>query len=233
MEAFEQFGYNRVASERRSQKVSLIDLNREGHYKIVPLIDPDLHPKGARLAARLLDPDAFIFSSAMLKTHDTVVATLSVKNMAMGAPLHSVAGETPQWNDKRVTHNALRQTYYNLFLNAQALKPFWGVAVIDGFEGMEGDGPSRGTAVDSKVAIASTDFVAADRVGLELMGIDPAWPGYLRFCGEFGIGQYDLSKIEVRGAAIASAARKYALHRNIQRELQWIGPMSAEPPKIG
>ena len=111
MDGFEQFGYNRLASERRSQKVQLIDLNREAHYRIVPLIDADLHAKPARLAARLMDPDALVFSSAMLKTHDTVVATMSIKNMAMGAPLHSVRGETPRWNDKRVTHNALRQTH--------------------------------------------------------------------------------------------------------------------------
>ena len=54
----------------------------------MPLIDFDMHPAPVRLAARLLDPDAFIICSAMLKTHNTVVATLSVKNMVLGAPLH-------------------------------------------------------------------------------------------------------------------------------------------------
>jgi hypothetical protein len=40
-----------------------------------------------RLAARLLDPDAFIIASATLKTHDKVVARLSEKDMALGAPV--------------------------------------------------------------------------------------------------------------------------------------------------
>jgi uncharacterized protein (DUF362 family) len=162
-----------------------------------------------------------------------MVATLAVKNMALGAPLHSIPGEGRYWNDKRVVHNALRQTHFNLFLTAQALHPFWGAAVIDAYEGMEGDGPMSGTAVPARLAIASTDFVAADRVALETMGIDPSWVGYLRFCGDLGIGQYDLSKIEVRGAKLADVKRKYRLHPNIGRELEWMGPLRNLPPQIG
>src|ERR1039457_2200344 len=33
LHGFEQFGYNRLVTERRSQKVQLIDLNREAKYK--------------------------------------------------------------------------------------------------------------------------------------------------------------------------------------------------------
>jgi uncharacterized protein (DUF362 family) len=233
MQGFEQFQYNRVASERRSQNVELVDLNREGTYKVIPLINYDLHAARARLAARMFDPDAFIICSCMLKTHNTVVATLSIKNMALGAPLHNVPNQTPRFNDKRVTHNGLRQTQYNIFLSAQAMRPYWGATVIDGWEGMEGNGPSSGTPVPSRIAIASTDYVAADRVAVEAMGINPEWMGYLRFCGDFGVGEFDLNKIEVRGEKIADVARKYRLHADIERELQWMGPMTDIPPKVG
>jgi len=222
MEAFESFQYPRLARERR---VQLIDLNREGRYRRVALLDADLHMAPARFAARLLEPDAFVLCSAILKTHDAVVATLAVKNMGMGAPLHSPRGASPAWNDKRIAHNGLRQTNYNIFLAAQAMRPYWGAAVIDGFEGMEGAGPNDGTPVPSRIAIASTDFVAADRAGLEAMGIDPSWVGYLRYCGDSGIGQYDLNKIEIRGEPIASVRRKYQLHPRIQRELEWMEPL--------
>src|SRR5579872_4861147 len=178
LEGYDNFGYPRAASDHRSQNVKLIDLNREASYKTVAMMDFDLHAKPARFAARLFDPDAFIICAAMLKTHNVVVASLSVKNMALGAPLHSAPREKP-WNDKRVVHNGLRQTHYNIFLGAQALKPFWGAAVIDGYEGMEGNGPASGTPVPSRIAIASTDFVAADRVGVEAMGINADWMGYL------------------------------------------------------
>jgi uncharacterized protein (DUF362 family) len=232
MDGYEQFGYFKLKTERKSQKVELVDLNREASIKVLPLINYDLHAAPARLAGRLFDPDAFVICAAMLKTHNTVVATLSVKNMALGAPLHGV-GRDARWNDKRVTHNGLRQTQYNIFLSAQAMAPYWHAAVIDGYEGMEGNGPSSGTPVPSRIAIASRDFIAADRVGVETMGIDPTWMGYLRFCGDFGIGQYDLSKIDVRGEKIASVARKYQLHRDIERELEWMGPMKDLPPKVG
>ena len=168
----------------------------------------------------------------MLKTHNVAVATLSIKNMALGAPLHSKPGES-RWNDKRVAHNGLRQTQYNMFLMAQALKPHFGTAVIDGYEGMEGNGPSSGTPVPSRLAIASTDFVSADRVAVETMGINPDWMGYLRFCADFGIGQYDLNQIDVRGEKIEAVRRKYLLHRDIERELEWMGPLKDLPPKLG
>jgi uncharacterized protein (DUF362 family) len=232
LRGFEEFGYNRLVTERRSQKVQLIDLNREAKYKAIPLIDYDLHAVSTRLAARLFDPDAYVICAAMLKTHNVMVATLSIKNMAVGAPLHSVPGEAP-WNDKRKTHNGVRQTHYNIFLTQQTMKPFLGAAVIDGYEGMEGNGPSSGTPVPSRIAIASTDYVAADRVGVETMGINPEWMGYLRFCGEFGVGRYDLAKIDIRGEKIEAVRRKYALHQDIERELQWMGPMLELPTKLG
>jgi uncharacterized protein (DUF362 family) len=232
LEGFEEFGYNRLATERRSQKVQLIDLNREAKYKAIPLIDYDLHAVSTRLAARLFDPDAFVICAAVMKTHNVMVATLSIKNMGLGAPLHSAPGEKP-WNDKRKTHNGLRQTHYNVFLTTEALKPFLGAAVIDGYEGMEGNGPGSGTPVPSRLAIASTDYVAADRVGVEAMGINADWLGYLRFCSEFGLGRYDLAKIDVRGEKIAAVRRKYLLHQDIDRELQWMGPLVDLPPKMG
>ena len=232
LRGFEEFGYNRLATERRSSKVQLIDLNREAKYKAIPLIDYDLHAVSTRLAARLFDPDAYVICAAMLKTHNVMVATLSIKNMAIGAPLHSVPGEQP-WNDKRKTHNGVRQTHYNIFLTQQTMKPFLGAAVIDGYEGMEGNGPSSGTPVPSRLAIASTDYVAADRVGVEVMGINPEWMGYLRFCSEFGVGQYDLAKIDVRGEKLEAVRRKYQLHQDIERELQWMGPMLELPTKLG
>jgi len=232
LHGFEEFGYNRLATERRSQKVQLIDLNREAKFKAIPLIDYDLHAVSTRLAARLFDPDAYVICAAMLKTHNVMVATLSIKNMALGAPLHSVPGEKP-WNDKRKTHNGLRQTHYNIFLTQQIMHPFLGAAVIDGYEGMEGNGPSSGTPVPSRLAIASTDYVAADRVGVETMGINPDWMGYLRYCAEFGVGQYDLAKIDIRGEKIEAVRRKYLLHQDIERELQWMGPMLELPSKLG
>jgi uncharacterized protein (DUF362 family) len=233
MEGFENFKYTQVAAEHKSQKVNLIDLNEEARYVLLPLIDFDMHVVPVRLAARLLDPDAFIISAAMLKTHNMAIATLSMKNMILGAPLHQAPKETKRWNDKRRYHVGIRQSLYNFFLTAQKMQPYWGAAVIDGFEGMEGNGPSMGTPVASRIAIASTDFIAADRVGAETMGIDPNWLGWLKYSGEVGLGQWDLSQIDVQGAQIAAVQKKYRLHADVDRMLKWRGPLEELPPNLG
>lgn len=231
-EAFENFKYNQLEKERKSQKVTLVDLNRDGRYQVISVLDNDLHPVPVRIAAALVDPDAFIVSSAMLKTHNSVVATMTTKNMLLGAPLHGPE-RRPSWNDKRKYHFSVRHTHYNMLLTAQKIQPYWGVAVIDGFEGMEGKGPAWGTPVPSRIAIASTDFIAADRVGVEAMGINPDWVGYLRYCAEFGLGQYDLSKINIIGPSVASVAKKYQLHPDIDKELKWMGPLQQTSPSLG
>ena len=229
-EAYENFRYTRLLSEYRSLKVSLVDLNKEARYEVASIIDRDLHAMPVRLAARLLDPDAFVISAAITKTHNDVVATMAVKNMVLGAPLHHAPGETPRWSDKPKFHSGVRQLNYNLLTTAQRMAANWGVALIDGFEGMEGNGPVSGTPVASRIAITSTDFIAADRVAVEAMGVNPDWVGYLRYCWQEGLGQYDLSKIAVLGPSIASVRRPYRLHADVERQLRWMGPLSEQPP---
>lgn len=230
---YEHFGYTKVPAEHKGRDVKLVDLNAEARFSVLHILDDHLHLQPVRLAERLLDPEAYVICSTQMKTHNAVVATLSIKNMALGAPLHSAPGETKRWSDKRRYHVGIRQMHYNITLTAQRMKPFWGAAVIDGFEGMEGNGPNSGLPVASRLAIASTDFVAADRVGVECMGINPEWVGYLNYCNEIGVGRYDLAKIDLRGTAIADAKKPYQLHRDIERMLQWMGPMTELPGKLG
>jgi hypothetical protein len=42
-----------------------------------------------------------------------------------------------------------------------------------------------------------------------------------------------LAKIDIRGEKIEAVRRKYLLHRDIERELQWMGPMLELPTKLG
>jgi uncharacterized protein (DUF362 family) len=225
-DAYENFLYNRVLTEYRHLKVSLVDLNEDTRPLIHEIVDRDLHLTQVRLASRLFDPDAYILGCAILKAHDNVVATLSLKNMVMAAPLHNARGETAKWHDKARYHQGYRQIQMNIALTAKRMRPFWGATVIDGFEGMEGEGPLRGTPVPSRLAIASTDFVAADRVGVETMGVNPAWPGYLQYCCDAGLGQYDLAKIELRGSVKLSEVRRiYKLHPRVDKQIEWLGPL--------
>jgi uncharacterized protein (DUF362 family) len=232
-EGFDHFRYQQVIAEHKPLPLSLVDLNEEAKYETHTILNGDLHAVPVRLAARLLDPEAYIICAAMLKTHNVVLATLCVKNMALGAPLHSPRKGTPQWNDKRLYHGGVRQTHVDIMLTAQRLRPYWGAAVIDGYEGMEGNGPTGGTLVPSRLAIASTDYIAADRVGVAAMGIDPSWVGYLSFCAQCGLGQYDLAQIDIRGAKLAEVTKKYRMSDQIERELRWMGPLKEVPEKLG
>jgi uncharacterized protein (DUF362 family) len=226
-DAYENFLYNRVTSEYRGLKISLVDLNEDPRPLVHEIVDRDLHLTQVRLASRLFDPDAFQLGCAILKVHDNVVATLSVKNMVMAAPMHNARKELVKWHDKSRYHQGYRQIQMNVALTAKRMRPFWGATVIDGFEGMEGEGPMRGTAVPSRVAIASTDFVAADRVGVECMGVEPTWPGYLQYCCDAGLGQYDLGKVDLRSAVkLAEVRRTYKLHPRVDKQIEWMGPLA-------
>lgn len=210
----------------RPLKINFVDLNEDPRPLVHEIVDRDLHLTQVRLASRLFDPDAFILGCAILKAHDNVVATLSVKNLVMAAPLHNARNETAKWHDKARYHQGYRQIQMNIALTAKRMRPYWGATVIDGFEGMEGEGPLRGTPVPSRLAIASTDFVAADRVGVECMGVNPAWPGYLQYCCDAGLGQYDLAQIDLRGSAtLPEVRRTYKLHPRVDKQIEWLGPL--------
>ena len=58
------------------------------------------------------------------------------------------------------------------------------VTVIDGYIGMEGLGPSGGDPVKADFALASTDAIAADIMGVVLMGRDPAEVPHLKLVCE-------------------------------------------------
>jgi uncharacterized protein (DUF362 family) len=230
MLAFDNFYYNRLVSEYPRLRVSLIDLNEEGKYVVIPTMDSNVHLTAARIAQRNVDPDAFIVCAAIPKTHESMIMTAAVKNMVMGSPLRSSRKESAAWSDKRKIHvRGYQQHNYNIYMVAERLAPHWNLAVLDGYEGMEGNGPIRGDAVPHRIAIASRDFVAADRVAVEAMGVDPTWVGYLQYCGATGLGNYDLSRIDVRGETIASVARKYKMNSNFDKEIQWMSPLDPGP----
>ena len=205
-EGYENFGYTSLVNE---YGVELRDLNTDT-CEYLYVIDSRLHPLPLRIAKTVLDPDAYIISACNLKTHDSVVATLSLKNLLVGMILYG---------DKSKIHQGTKEINFNLFLLAQRVKPH--LAVIDGFTGMQGSGPVSGEPIDTKVAIASTDFLAADRVGLEVMGIRFEDVGYLQFCAEAGLGEGDLEKIEILGTPLNQCRQKFARHSSFKQQMGW------------
>lgn len=205
-EGYKNFDFLRL-KEEYGLPIEFIDLNQDD-FEVVSISNG----KTIRVSKRALDPSNFIISAAKLKTHDSVVATLSIKNIAMGI----IVGR-----DKFRMHQGPKQTNYNLLLLAKKRMP--DLASIDGFYGMEGAGPTYGDIVESKVALASLDPLAADRVGLEIMGIDSEDVGYLVYCKNEGLGEYNLDGIDIVGAKLkdCKSPRKFKLHPTIESQLFW------------
>jgi uncharacterized protein (DUF362 family) len=226
LEGFANYGYDKVAVKYGAK---LMDLDKDDYETLYCFDEHDFRPHACRMAKTLLDPNNFIISAAKFKTHDRVVATLSLKNIVVGAAIKRGGGERPEggrWgnSDKPVTHGGgYRGINFNLFTLASRLHPH--LAVIDGYEGMEGEGPASGTPVNSRVCVVSPDWLAADRVALELMGIDFAKVGYLNYCAQASLGQADLAKIEIVGPALKDHIKPYKMARSIEEQLIWMKPV--------
>jgi uncharacterized protein (DUF362 family) len=223
-EGFSNYGYNRLANK---YPVKLVDLDQEGSEIRYVFDEKDFKPHPVRFSRVILSPDSYIISVAKMKTHDWSVVTLSLKNIVFGAPVKDAGfafganRKEGTKSDKSIVHGSgFRGINYNLYDLAPLLHPH--LAVIDGFEGMEGNGPLRGTPVDHRVCVASTDWLAADRVAVELMGVDFTMIGYLNYCAQTGLGIADLSKIEIVGESISNHIKHYKLHDNIEKQLIWM-----------
>jgi uncharacterized protein (DUF362 family) len=225
-DGFKNYGYFGLANK---YPVKFVDLDKEGSEILYVFDEKDFRPHPVRVSRIMLSPDSYIVSVAKMKTHNLAIVTLSLKNIVLGAPVKD-AGFTFGANrkeglksDKSIIHGGgFRGINYNLYDLAPRLHPH--LAVIDGFEGMEGNGPSNGTPVDHRVCVVSTDWLAADRVAVELMGVDFAIIGYLNYCGQAGLGITDLSKIEIVGENINNHIKHYKLHENIEKQLIWMKP---------
>jgi uncharacterized protein (DUF362 family) len=80
----------------------------------------------------------------------------------------------------------------NLVKTIKALKP--DLSILDGFTGMEGEGPALGRTVEMKVALASLDCIALDRIAAKICGFENV--RYLVDCIKDGIGTSEVDLVK-------------------------------------
>ena len=137
-----------------------------------------------------------IVSMPKLKTHHWVGATLSLKNMFGAVP-----GAKYGW-PKNVLHWCGDQSIAKSIVDINlALRP--GFAIIDGIEGMEGDGPLRGETVRSDVVVMGEDLTAVDATAARVMGLNPERISYLQVMQRHG-GTISESRIEQLGEPVSA-----------------------------
>lgn len=190
-ESFTASGYN----ELRNQGLAVIDLKKSKTVE-VPV------PKGKTLIELELPEVVMtakaIISVPVMKTHDQVLATLSLKN---------TKGLLPDTLKKKF------HTTYGVFravadLNA-VIKP--ALAVVDGIIGQEGLGPLFGTPIEMDLIIAGKDPVAVDCITGLVMGILPEQIETTKYAAQLGIGVMDPELIEVVGEPISKVKRRFKL----------------------
>ena len=203
-DGFRNNGYPALEKEYR---VKVVDLNADPDFVTGYVVDKDHIPRAIRIYSAFVDPDVCVISLARMKTHDTVLVTLALKNVLMAAPVNDY-----KTSDKGILHGAVKSVddimHYNLFHLAE--RGVWpDLAVIDGFESMEGRGPAWGTPLATRLALASRDPLAADIVGTTIMGFDPSRILYLKAMADAGLGQGDQAKIRMVGAPLDACRFKF------------------------
>jgi len=244
---YRNFGYLELADE---YGIQLIDLNRDD-WVWVQVYDRHLRPMKLRAARSVVESD-YRIAIGPPKTHDAVLITLSLKNMVVGSMIRDVGRERSNSlfhavgqllptglkqspllagvktsvarslnrSDKFALHQGYPAMNLNLYTLAKIMPPH--LSVIDGYVGMEGSGPSHGDPVELRLAIASTDFLAADAVAVRIMGFDLDEIGYLHYCRLGELGKADPEGIEILGnCTVEEYVHPFKPHPTYKRQLEW------------
>jgi len=130
-----------------------------------------------------------IVSMPKMKTHHWMGVTLSMKNLYGTLP-----GVKYGWPKNVLHYNGIPETVVDI--NA-SLPPT--IAVIDGIECMEGDGPILGTAKQMGLVAVGADRLAVDATCARIMGFEPSRVPYLALAFQQGLGQMQPWLIQQQG----------------------------------
>ena len=136
--------------------------------------------------------ESAVISAAKLKTHVNTGVTLGMKNMF---------GLLPDKFKGKYHLKGISKVVVDI---NTVLRP--ALTVIDGFVGMEGQGPADGTPVKMGLIIAGTDVVATDATACRVMGINPYEIKHIRKAYEKGLGK---SEAQVVGEKLETVTRAF------------------------
>ena len=143
------------------------------------------------IVPRLVTESAVI-SAAKLKTHLNTTVTLGMKNMF---------GLLPDKFKGKYHMKGISKVVVDI---NTVLKP--ALTVIDGFVGMEGQGPIDGTPIQMNLIIAGTDPVATDATAARVMGFNPYEIKHIRKAYEKGLGN---SEAQIVGEKLETVKRNF------------------------
>ncbi len=187
--AFEVTGTQQVVEEEGAEAVYL----DEDEYLEIESPKAKLM-NTIKLPKTLLDCDKFI-TVPKLKTHSMCRVSLAIKNQ--------IGLLSPE--EKRIYHRTdIHQKVVDVTLAATP-----DLAIIDGLNALEGQGPTYGNAVNTGIIIAGTDVVSVDAVASSIMDFEPQEIPHIRLAALQGLGEMDLNKIVLKGASINEVQKHF------------------------
>jgi uncharacterized protein (DUF362 family) len=152
-------------------EVSFADLNYEevawrtnvGRFSKLP---------GLYFPRSVLEAD-FVVSMPKLKTHHWVGITASMKNLYGVLP-----GIKYGWPKNVLHHNGIPETVADIACTLPRT-----LAIVDGIDCMEGDGPILGSRKHMGLLLVGGDLASVDATAARIIGLDPTRVSYLKLAG--------------------------------------------------
>ncbi len=212
--AFSNLGY--LDLKKDFPRIKFVDLNKD-KFETVEVFDQNLKPFTQRIAKTVINAD-YRISLALPKTHDSVIVTLSLKNLVVGSLLDKC-----QYGIEKTIHQGYPAINRSLAKLAKIIPPH--LSIIDGFYGMEGAGPSGGNLVEWHIALASKNWLALDCFVASLMDFNPQKIGYLYFSCQERQEECDPKNWQIIGNADPVKEKKHFLpHPDYLEQLKWQPP---------
>jgi len=207
-EGFAQYGFADLA--KKEKQVEIFDSAQNESEKVVLP-----YPGGqVKLSlAKIYTQSPFIISICRAKTHDTVVVTLSIKNLLVGAIQQKILSRRGSIHQGNGIHWIMTEIAKHTYPD---------MALIDSVVGMEGNGPVSGTAKKAGWLVASLDALVADSLAANLMGFKTEDIGYFNLLKQADFGQlYPQDKIEILGVNPEKLVTPFKPHATFESQRHW------------
>ncbi|MFZ5351908.1 MAG: DUF362 domain-containing protein [Bacillota bacterium] len=135
----------------------------------------------------------FIISAAKLKTHGMMTYTGAVKNLFGVVPGLTKA-------EYHFKMNNAENFAHHLIDICQHIKPAF--SIIDGIDGMEGNGPSSGDRIHAGLVLGSTNPFALDTAAAHIIGMSTDAVPTIKAASERGVFSGKISDVDIMGAAL-------------------------------
>lgn len=214
-------------TKRAFIKLGYPTLERSGKVKLVDLNDDETVDSYAYTAEMIRRPIPFSkhvaesdFNIVVVpaKMHGYYIVSLSVKTHIAGSQVvrRSPFGIHARWPWLHTGYKPAHMTLADVYTEHPAQ-----LAVIDGTQAMEGNGPASGRSVDLGWLIASFNPVAADALAAYLMGLEPSDIGYLYFLDKKGLGPIDIKRMRIIGPDPETIRKKLSRPSSYPALLGW------------